>query len=108
MSVTQIAPRPVPMEAFFWDGSESGAQAIALWLIGHDGPDAWNKVNYHRESQRVPTLTLQRRQDEWGEIGASMEVDVGDWVVRFGSIMMTLDQETFDYYFTASLTLVIQ
>lgn len=105
MSVTPIAPRPVPMEAFRWDGTESSAQAIALWLVERDGRGAWDQVRYIRESGHSPKLYLQR--DSWAEAGNSLEASSGEWVVRFGTLVLVLDQETFDHYFTTTDTLVI-
>lgn len=100
----QVVPRPVPLEAFRWDGSEACAQAIALWLVERDGRDAWGSVNYRREAHREATLLLREAEALWGD---EMEVRSGEWIVRAYGRTMVCDQKTFDYYFTVAPTLQI-
>lgn len=100
----QVTLRPVVSEAFRWDGSVTGAQAIAIWLAEKDGRDAWEEVSFHSEIRAGATLRLR----EAGETGGGRTADPGDWIVRHLGMTLISDQESFDYYFQAASLLQIK
>lgn len=89
-----VAMRPAPLHAMRFDGTDAGAQAIALWVKESGDITSRSQMRYHAASDGGRGFLFDVVGDG-GEI-----VDPGDWVVRLpGGMYLVLAQDAFDTIF---------
>lgn len=104
-----VVVRPAPITAMRFDGTDAGAQAVALWAKESGDITSRSSMHFYAGSQTGRPEFLFDIIGDGGQV-----VDPGDWVVRMaGGMYLVLAQDAFDAIFQsvagpAPITLSIQ